>query len=104
MYNLRNLTNSPYVITLAEGGTKVLPARGELKDVEVHYMHVQQIKNCGYIEISDSGKSSDTESSSEGGGLEKLREEYTDLTGEEPDLRWGKKRLESEIEQAFNGK
>lgn len=104
MHDLRNLTNSPYSIMMAEGVTKVLPARGELKGVEVHHMYVQQIKNCGYIEISESGKSSGTEGSSEGGGLEELREEYTDLTGEEPDMRWGKKRLESEIEQAFNGK
>lgn len=100
MHDLRNLTNSPYSIMMAKGGSKVLPARGELKGVEVHPMYAQQIKNCGYIEISVSGKSSDTD----GGDLEELREEYTDLTGEEPDLRWGKKRLESEIEQTLNGK
>lgn len=51
MHNLKNLTNSPYPIALADGSTVMLPARGELERVDLHPMIIRQVKACGYVEV-----------------------------------------------------
>lgn len=53
MYHLKNITNSPYSIPLADGSTKLLPARGELESVDVHPLSIQQLRVCGYIEVTE---------------------------------------------------
>lgn len=54
MHNLRNLTNSPYSLGLADGTSVMLPARGELIGVEVHPLHIQSLRASGYIQVADS--------------------------------------------------
>lgn len=54
--NIKNLTNSPYPITLANGEKTILPARGSLEGVEVDAASLAQIKACGYITVSESAK------------------------------------------------
>lgn len=53
MHNLKNLTNSPYAIALADGSAVMLPARGELERVDLHPMIIRQVKACGYVEVTD---------------------------------------------------
>lgn len=93
MYKLKNLTNSPYSITLADGTKTMLPARGTLGAVDIHEQHVRMIRACGFIEISKCPIPSDI-SVPTGKTLE---EKYEELTGEHPDKRWGRKRLLDEI-------
>lgn len=53
MHNLRNLTNSPHSIRLADGAITLLPARGSLDNLELHPSSLLQIKACGYIELTE---------------------------------------------------
>lgn len=50
---IKNLTNSPYPILLADGSKDMLPARGELENVEVHPQHMPLYRQLGYFEISE---------------------------------------------------
>lgn len=98
MYNLKNLTNSPYLIPIADGTNKMLPARGELLGADIHPAHVGPLKICGYIVLSE------IETEKKLNTLESLRQEYTEITGEQPDGRWSKKKLEHEIDKAWGTK
>lgn len=53
MITLKNQTNSPYSITMADGKKEMLPARGELVDVDPSPVDLQQLRLCGYITIEE---------------------------------------------------
>lgn len=66
MLRIKNLTNSPYPILLADGSKELLPARGEI-DADIHPQHLPLYRSLGYFVISNV---------SEGGGqVEVAREE-----------------------------
>ncbi|HSH83590.1 MAG TPA: hypothetical protein VK979_00305 [Guyparkeria sp.] len=88
---IKNLTNSPYQLVDKDGKTVMLPARGTV-DIEPHPMHVNQYRQIGYFEITDSA------SPKEANPRDVLRAEYKELTGESADKRWSESRLRTEIE------
>lgn len=51
---IKNLTNSPYHIMLADGTRTILPARGELNNVDVHPLHLPLYRMIGYFQIDES--------------------------------------------------
>lgn len=51
MYHVKNLTNSPYRITTADGGFGVLMARGE-DDFDIHPNMLNSYKQLGFMVIS----------------------------------------------------
>lgn len=63
---IKNLTNSPYPIMLADGKQDILPARGELENVDVHPLHLPLYRMIGYFQIEEADdvevKSKDTKS------------------------------------------
>ena len=66
MLRIKNLTNSPYPILLADGSKELLPARGEI-DADIHPQHLSLYRSLGYFVISNV---------SEGGGqVDVAREE-----------------------------
>ena len=66
MLRIKNLTNSPYPIMMADGSKEILPARGEI-DADIHPQHLSLYRSLGYFVISNV---------SEGGGqVEVAREE-----------------------------
>ena len=69
MLRIKNLTNSPYPILLADGSKELLPARGEI-DADIHPQHLPLYRSLGYFVISNV---------SEGGGqVEVARVAYAD--------------------------
>ena len=52
MLRIKNLTNSPYPILLADGSKELLPARGEI-DADIHPQHLQLYRSLGYFVISN---------------------------------------------------
>ena len=88
--HIKNLTNSPYQLVDAKGKAVMLPARGTV-DIEPHTMHVNQYRQVGYFEITES------EGSKKPDTLDALRAEYEELSGESADKRWSAKRLAVEI-------
>lgn len=50
---IKNLTNSPYPIMLADGKQDILPARGELENVDVHPLHLPLYRMIGYFQIEE---------------------------------------------------
>lgn len=86
--DIKNLTNSPYKI-----GNKMLPARGELKGVDVTQSELQMYRTIGYFKITESSQKEIKKH------IDVLRDEYKELSGDEPDKRWSVSRLKSEIEK-----
>ena len=93
---IKNLTNSPYSLTDKDGKAVMLPARGTV-DIEPHTMHVNQYRQVGYFEITESEVSEKTEASEKTDPRDALRAEYEELSGESADKRWSENRLRSEI-------
>ena len=52
MLRIKNLTNSPYPILLADGSKELLPARGEI-DADIHPQHLSLYRSLGYFVISN---------------------------------------------------
>ena len=52
MLRIKNLTNSPYPILLADGSKELLPARGEI-DADIHPQHLPLYRSLGYFVISN---------------------------------------------------
>lgn len=90
--NIKNLTNSPYPITLANGEKTIIPARGSLEGVELRDYDLALLRACGYIEISESAPVDE-----QADPRDALRTEYAELSGENADKRWSESRLRSEI-------
>lgn len=88
---IKNLTNSPYSLTDKDGKAVMLPARGTV-DIEPHPLHVNQYRQIGYFEISE------TEVSEKPDPRDALRDEYEELSGESADKRWSVSRLRTEID------
>lgn len=62
MLRIKNLTNSPYEILLADGSRVLVPARGNLDGVDVHPNHLSLYRSLGYFVIEDVDASSDDDS------------------------------------------
>lgn len=54
MLRIKNLTNSPYPILLADGSKEILPARGVM-NVDVHPQQLPFYRSIGYFQISEVG-------------------------------------------------
>ena len=52
MLRIKNLTNSPYPIMMADGSKEILPARGEI-DADIHPQHLSLYRSLGYFVISN---------------------------------------------------
>lgn len=115
MLTIKNLTNSPYLVVLADGSKEMLPARGALENVEVHPQHLPLYRSIGYFQITEgeTKKSDPLDHDGDGkkGGskpaadaddeLQTLRDEYSELTGKKPHHLWKAERLRAEIDKAL---
>lgn len=110
MLTIKNLTNSPYPVVLADGSKEMLPARGTLENVDVHPQHVSLYRAIGYFQITESGgepaplkKAKKPKASPEpvDPALAKLRKDYKELTGKKPFGGWKADRLQAEIDKAL---
>lgn len=103
MLRIKNLINSPYQITLADGSKEMLGARGEIT-ADVHPQHLHLYRQLGYFQIDEVGDTPKPEKAQDDDeDIDALRAQYTELTGEEPDKRWKEKRLQDEIDKALEG-
>lgn len=93
---IKNLTNSPFTLVDKDSKRVMLPARGTV-DIEPHPLHVNQYRQVGYFEITDSAPTK-PEPSKEVDPRDALREEYEELSGESADKRWSESRLRTEID------
>lgn len=94
--HIKNLTNSPYKLVDKDGKAHILPVGGEL-DIDPHPMHVNQYRQVGYFEITESSPTK-PESTPEADSRDDLRAEYLELSGESADKRWSESRLRTEID------
>lgn len=96
MYKIRNLTNSPYDLIDADGKKVRLPARGEVT-TSLHPMHEGLYRAIKYMELEpapeDTGDTDGPEDE-----LETWRSLYESEKGEQPDGRWGIKKIQKELE------
>lgn len=100
MLRIKNLINSPYEITNADGKRVMLPAGGEL-EIDVHPMHLPTISALGYFQITEAGKNGGRQPADDDDDIERLRDEYTELTGKKPHHLWKAERLQEEIDKAL---
>lgn len=117
MLTIKNLTNSPHPIVLADGTKAILPARGRLENVEVHPLYLTAYRSLGYFQITESetkvadpldhdgdGKKGGSQPASDADDeVLRLRAEYTDLTDKKPHHLWRAERLQTEIDKALEG-
>lgn len=94
--HIKNLTNSPYSLLTKDGENVMLAAHGEL-DIDPHPMHVNQYRQVGYFEITESAPTK-SEPTPDADPRDALRAEYLDLSGENADKRWSESRLRTEID------
>lgn len=94
---IKNLLNSPYTLTDKDGKKVMLPARGTV-DIEPHPMHVNQYRQVGYFEITESTQSQAEPEVEKPDPRDALRAEYEELSGESADKRWSESRLRAEID------
>ncbi|MBV2144238.1 hypothetical protein KUG47_12110 [Falsochrobactrum sp. TDYN1] len=116
MLTIKNLTNSPYPVILADGSKEILPARGVLENVEVHPMHMPLYRSIGYFQLSEmpsvpgvelvgnwvNGKpvsGAKTKSSKDiDPELTKLRKDYQEITGKRAYHGWDAIELQKRID------
>lgn len=115
MLTIKNLTNSPYPVVLADGSKKMLPARGTLENVDVHPQHLPLYRAIGYFQVTegkakpadpldhdDGGKKGGSLPSDAGDAeIQRLRDEFTELTRKKPHHLWKAERLQAEIDKAM---
>jgi len=113
---IRNLTNSPYPVVLADGTKEMLPARGTLENVDVHPQYLPIYRSIGYFQITEGAAKKpaplDHDADGNKGGslpadaseaeIQRLRAEYTELTGKKPHHLWREPRLQEEIDKALS--
>ena len=111
---IKNLSGYPLDISTANGPV-LLPANGEVSATLGAY-DADVLRHSPWVTISeavaekpkadpldhdgDGKRGGSKPASDEGDEVAALRSKYTELTGEEPDGRWGKKRLRDEIAKA----
>lgn len=100
MLRIKNLINSPYGITNADCEIVMIPAGGEL-EIDVHPMQLPILYSLGYFQITEAGKNSGSQPAGDGDDIERLRDEYTELTGKKPHHLWKAERLQEEIDKAL---
>lgn len=109
MLTIKNRTNSPYQIRLADGTTDMLPARGELT-ADVCPQHLPLYRALGYFEIVEVVDPLDHDGDGKKGGstahepsddLTKLRQEYQEAVGKRPFMGWDAAELQKRIDAAL---
>ncbi|WP_223566930.1 hypothetical protein [Agrobacterium tumefaciens] len=107
-YTLKNLSGFPLdVPTLS--GPAILPANGELCDVELGALDAEIMRQSPYVEISDGGVSSAPKAKAKASGKEKtkhevdpalvkLRIDYEELFGKKPFNGWKAAQLQDKID------
>lgn len=107
---IKNLSGYPLDISTANGPL-LLPAHGEVSATLGAY-DADVLRNSPWVSISEAPASKadplDHDGDGKKGGAKPddgddvadLRAAYTELTGDEPDKRWGEKRLRDEIAKA----
>ena len=107
MLRIKNLTNSPYPIMMADGSKELLPARGEI-DADIHPQHLSLYRSLGYFVISNvveggdpKAVAGDTDKTEAPDDIDRLRAEYEELTGKDADKRWKAGRIQLEIDKAL---
>ncbi|MCC5777856.1 hypothetical protein H7H48_02240 [Nitratireductor sp. B36] len=101
MQHIKNLTNSPYEIVMADGKKSMLPARGVLENVEVHPMHLPLYRALRYFEITEiEGKPAPAQEL-DTDDLAKLRAEYQELVGKRAYHGWDAEELQKRIDAAL---
>lgn len=110
MYHVKNLTNSPYRITTADGGFGVLMARGE-GEFDIHPNMLNSYKQLGFMVISKVGDNSFAEPSQaeaedaldelpEADEKEQLIAELSEL-GVKADKRSSVEKLQEKLDEAL---
>lgn len=119
---IRNLIQRPFPILLADGSRVILPAGGELENVEVHDTHLPLYQAVRFIEVFEDNSQSKDKSGENGvtnsiqedtsgtpddkpiteepgqSSIDLLRTEYKAKFGQAPDGRWKEARLKQELE------
>lgn len=110
MHEIINRTNSPFDLQ-AVNGKVVLPAFGEVK-AEFDADYLDLLRAARTVDVKPACKSDPLDHDGDGkkGGslpadaadaeIQRLRTEYTDLTGKKPHHLWKAERLQSEIDKA----
>lgn len=97
MYHVKNMTNSPHKIRLADGTDGRIPARGD-GEFDIHPDYVKPLIMSGYLRVTPTDSGSEDQ---DGDDLEALRTEYLELTGKPADKRWKEARVRAEIDKAL---
>lgn len=87
-YHLKNLSGMPLDVPSLKG-PMILPANGELEDVELSAFEAEVMRHSLLVEITEPAD------------IDDLRKQYEELVGEQPDKRWGAPRLQTEIDKAL---
>lgn len=87
-YHLKNLSGIPLDVPSLKGPL-ILPANGELEDVDLSAYEADVMRHSLLVEITEPAD------------IDDLRKQYAELIGEQPDKRWGAPRLQSEIDRAL---
>lgn len=87
-YHLKNLSGIPLDVP-SLNGPMILPANGELENVELSAYEAEVMRHSLLVEIREPAD------------IDDLRRQYEELVGEQPDKRWGAPRLQSEIDKAL---
>lgn len=111
MHKIVNRTNSPFDLQ-SVGGKVVLPAFGEVV-AEFDAVYLDLLRAARTVDVKLTGKPDPLDHDGDGkkGGslpsdaadaeIQRLRAEYTDLTGKKPHHLWKAERLQSEIDKAL---
>ena len=111
LHKLKNLSGFPLdVATLS--GPMILPAYGEIPAADLDALELAVMQESPYVEVSearhktgpldhdgDGKKGGSVPADQAGAEIEDIRARYAELSGEEPDGRWGEKRLQAEIDK-----
>ena len=98
MLKITNLTGSPHQLRTASNENVMLPAFGSVEgEFTDDYVHLLQV--CGSVRVELVEPKPDPRPAPDSKGEPSLADQYRELTGKDPDKRWGDKRIQSEIEK-----
>lgn len=109
MHKIKNLTNSPFDLNAVDGKV-LLPAFGEV-EAEFEPDYLALLRAARTVDVKQVGNPLDHDGDGRKGGskpasaaddeIQRLRTEYTELTGQKPHHLWKAERLQSEIDKAL---